>query len=238
MTTILLDLDNTLLGNDMNDFLPPYFAALHERLSRWLGGRDLRQVMYASVQAMQTNDASDVTNMAAFMADFGPRLNRSPEALRAVLEEFYREDFPHLRQYTTVRPEAVAIVRRLLGDGHEVVIATNPLFPATAIEQRLAWADVGDFSYRLVTTMENSSFSKPNPAYYREILTKVEAEPALTWMVGDDPANDIGPAQAVGLKTWWITDALRPDDPRPTVEPTQQGTLAQFVAWLEAGGLP
>ena len=100
-------------------------------------------------------------------------------------------------------------VREVLSDeGYRVVIATNPLFPATAIEQRLDWAGVRDFPYALVTTMENSHFSKPNPRYYEEILAKIQSAPETTWMIGDNPTNDIIPARTLGLKTWWITDAI------------------------------
>jgi FMN phosphatase YigB (HAD superfamily) len=56
-------------------------------------------------------------------------------------------------------------------------------------------------------------------------------------MVGDDPENDIEPAQALGLKTWWITDAapnLSPD--KLKIIPDNQGSLADFLGWLKQGG--
>lgn len=234
-STILLDLDNTLLSNDMQDFLPPYFAALQQRLRRLLGAQNLQQLMYASVQAMQANQDPTVTNMAAFMIDFVERVRASVEEIQPILDDFYRQDYPHLRRYTRPRPEASRIVQRLLSDGYQVVIATNPLFPATAIKQRIAWAGISDFSYALVTTMENSHFSKPNPRYYEEILIKTNSLPETAWMVGDDPFNDIVPARSVGLSTWWITDAVGAAE--ASIETDRQGSLTDFLTWLEAGGL-
>lgn len=235
--TILLDLDNTLLGNRMSDFLPPYFAALATCLQKFVDGRNLQQLMMASVQVMQANQDPAVTNMAAFMADFCQRIGQPAEALEPVLETFYREVYPTLQAYTTYRPEAPQVVRRLLADGCAVVIATNPLFPATAIEQRLRWAGVGDLPYALVTTMENSHFSKPDPRYYEEILTKVAAIPETTWMVGDDLKNDIAPAHALGMKTWWITGSSDSTQTQPRPTGPKQGPLANFLRWLESGGL-
>jgi HAD superfamily hydrolase (TIGR01549 family) len=236
--TVLLDLDNTLIGNDMQTFLPPYFAALEKRLSNVVDPDDLRSLMVASVKATQANHDPTLTNMAVFTADFAWRTGLSVAELQALLEVFYRDDYPQLRQYTTTRTEAQRVVRRLLADGCQVVIATNPLFPAVAIEQRLDWAGIGGLPYALVTTMENSHFSKPDPRYYEAILRQIGATPETTWMVGDHPINDMAPARQVGLKTWWITDdaqKLTGSQPAPVCD--RQGTLAEFLAWVESGGL-
>ncbi len=233
-TTFLLDLDDTLLGNDMNRFLPPYFAALHKRLRQFIGGQDLQQMTVASIQVMRANQDPTVTNMVAFLTDFTRRIGQPIEVIQPALDALYREDYPRLQQYTTFWPEARVVVRRLLASGCQVVIATNPLFPATAIEQRLAWAGVSDFPYALVTTMENSHFTKPDPRYYQEILTKVNSSPETTWMVGDNPENDIAPARALGLKTWWITNNTHSLKAQPGPACDRQGSLSNFLAWVEA----
>lgn len=235
--TFLLDLDNTLLGNDMNKFLPPYFALIQKRLEPLANGKDLRQILIDSVQTAITNQDPIITNMTAFMADFTGRLGYAAETLQPVLDTFYQQDYPQLRQYTTRRPEAQRAIRRLLAAGCRVVIATNPLFPATAIQQRLEWAGVSGFPYALVTTMENSHFSKPNPRYYQEILSAVKSEPESTWMVGDDPERDIAPAWKLGLKTWWITDDGGTPEQSPTPPCDEYGSLADFLASIEAGQL-
>lgn len=233
--TILLDLDNTLVGNDMERFLPPYFAALEKHLRNVIDPIDLKPLMFASIKATQANHDLAMTNLAVFTTDFARRVGLSVAELDAVLDVFYRDDYPHLRQYTTTRPEAQPVVRRLLADGCQVVIATNPLFPAVAIEQRLEWAGIGGFPYALVTSMDNSYFSKPDLRYYEAILRQIGAAPETTWMVGDDPVNDMAPARQIGLKTWWITDDAQTDQPAPDCD--KQGTLAEFLAWVEAGGL-
>ena len=230
--TFLLDLDNTLLTNDMDRFLPPYFALAQKRLEPLVRGKDLRQILVDSVKAALANQEPTVTNMAAFMATFSRHLGHPAETLQQILETFYREDYPHLRPYTGYRPEAPQVVQRLLAAGCTVAIATNPLFPAVAIEQRLNWAGIGDFSYARVTTMENSHFAKPDLRYYQEILRAVEAEPESTWMVGDNPIQDIVPAHKLGLKTWWITNEGNPSEEPVRPPCDQQGSLADFLTWL------
>ena len=235
-STILLDLDNTLLGNDMEEFLPPYFALLHKHYQEFIDVQALWQITLSSVQTIHTQPGDAGNNVEIFVAEFSRRIGQPVEVVERVWDTFYREDFPRLQAYTTHRPEAEVVVRRLLADGHQVVIATNPLFPAAAIEQRMGWAGVNDFPYALVTTMENSRYFKPDPHYYREILAKVNGAPETTWMVGDDPVNDIEPARSLGISTWWITpNGLSSKTPPP--ESDKQGSLSDFLAWIESGGL-
>lgn len=85
-----------------------------------------------------------------------------------------------------------------------------------------------------MTTIENSRYAKPHPGYYEDILQQVGAAPETTLMVGDDPDNDLVPARSLGLRTWWVTPAGAGDGP---VEADGRGTLADFLAWVETGGL-
>jgi FMN phosphatase YigB (HAD superfamily) len=233
VTTFLLDLDNTLLGNDMDRFLPPYFVLFAKRLQPLAPGQDVRQLLIDSVQSAIDNHDPTVTNMAAFMAEFTQRLGCPAEKITPILETIYQEDYPQLQRYTSLRPEARQVVQRLFANGCQVVIATQPLFPAVAIKQRLRWAGVAGFPYALITTLENSRFSKPDIRYYQEILDNVGSSPENSWMVGDDPERDIMPAHRLGLKTWWITDEAEISDKKPAPPCDKSGNLAEFLAWLE-----
>ena len=62
-----------------------------------------------------------------------------------------------------------------------MVLATNSIFPRIATENRIRWAGLEPDDFALITTYENSTYCKPNPAYYREVLGKLglEAEECL-----------------------------------------------------------
>jgi HAD superfamily hydrolase (TIGR01549 family) len=231
---VLLDLDDTLLDNDMGHFLPPYFAALSQYLSRFVSPKKLVPMVLASSRAMMSNQDPSITNQQSFNAAFLPRLGLPESEVRPVIASFYEEDFPALKKYTRPRPQARPLVQSLFDQGYDVVIATNPLFPRRAIEHRLDWAGVSDFAFTLVTTYENSHFCKPNPLYYQEILDKVGCKPHQGVMVGDDFANDIEPAMQVGLYTYWIADGARNDG---SSYPGMRGTLADCLNWVQSGGL-
>ena len=232
--TVLLDLDDTLLDNDMERFLPPYFAALGRRMAQFVAPDELVRMLLASTRVMMGNHDPKVTNQQAFDADFFPRLGRPKSEVRPVIDRFYEEDFPALRRYTRRRPQARELVQTLFDQGYQVVIATNPMFPRRAIEHRLEWAGVLDFPFDLVTSYENSHFCKPNPRYYQEILSKMACRPEEAIMVGDDLGNDIEPARQVGLHTYWIVDADKTDYDRYS---DLHGTLTDCLTWVQGGGL-
>ncbi len=76
---------------------------------------------------------------------------------------------------------------------------------------------------------------KPSSAYFEAALAALDAEPALTWMVGDDLETDIAGAQRFGLRTVLVrTGKFRPDAlERSTVVPDAVlSSIAFLPDWL------
>ncbi len=235
---VLFDLDDTLLGNSMSTFIPAYFEAL----TRWASGRveprRLVGALLAATAAMDANDGAGPTNEDAFAAVFYPMVGIDREELEPVFERFYEEAFPALRALTRPLPEAPRLVGAALEAGLQVAVATNPLFPLTAIEQRLEWGGVGPgaFRYDVVTSYETCHATKPRAAYYREILGRLGREPGECLMVGDSWELDIAPAVALGMAAYLVAPlpALRH---RSAAGLTGHGPLAELWRRVrEAGG--
>ena len=77
---------------------------------------------------------------------------------------------------------------------------------------------------------------KPSPMYFEAALEALDAEPKLTWMVGDDIEADIAGAQKFGLRTALVrTGKFRPDDlERFGITPDiVVNSLAELPDWLE-----
>jgi HAD superfamily hydrolase (TIGR01458 family) len=84
--------------------------------------------------------------------------------------------------------------------------------------------------------VEATVIGKPSPMYFEAALEALDAEPKLTWMVGDDIDADIAGAQAFGLRTALVrTGKFRPDDlERSGVTPDiVVNSLAELPDWLE-----
>ncbi len=183
---VLFDLDGTLLDYDMmRDFVPPYFKALTQSVAHLVPPKALLAALDAGTQAIAQNDGKH-TNEQAFAAAFFPALDAPREEIETALEKFYAHTFPKLHQYVGYKPEARPTIQTAFDLNYDVVIATNPYFPAVAVQHRLAWANVADFAYKKVTTYENSHFVKPDPRYFQEILAELECAPEEALVVGDE----------------------------------------------------
>jgi HAD superfamily hydrolase (TIGR01458 family) len=86
------------------------------------------------------------------------------------------------------------------------------------------------------TGMEATVLGKPSPTYFLAALEAVDADPELTWMVGDDVESDIGGAQKHGMKTALVrTGKFRPDAvERSGIMPDAiLSSVADLPEWLE-----
>jgi HAD superfamily hydrolase (TIGR01458 family) len=84
--------------------------------------------------------------------------------------------------------------------------------------------------------VEATVLGKPSSAYFAAALAALDAEPGLTWMVGDDIEDDILGAHNHGLRTVLVrTGKFRPDDvERARVQPDGiVSSIAQLPDWLE-----
>lgn len=227
---ILFDLDGTLLANDMNVFLPHYFELLTAHMAHILPPDKFMNHLMQATQGMLDNDGR-ATNEEVFASAFYPLAGRSREEMELVFLDFYENKFPALHQYTRRKPEARQVVQQAFELGYDIVIATNPLFPSTATEQRLAWAGVADFPYRLVTSYENSRATKPNLVYFEQILEAIGQPPGASLVVGDEDMDMV--AGSLGCPTF-LVPGPRTELALTTPEPTYSGTLADLGELLQS----
>src|ERR687888_132461 len=139
-------------------------------------------------------------------------------------------------------PGAAEAVRRLREEGHRLRFVTNNTTRARATlaeELREIGVDLDDDE--LQTTAHAAAvgapvLGKPSPAYFGAAVEALDAEPELTWMVGDDIEADIAGAQRFGLRTVLVrTGKFRPDTvERGSVMPEGiVSSVAQLPAWLD-----
>lgn len=222
---VLFDLDDTLLENDMDRFLKGYFGLLTPHMAHLVSPDTLVSALIHGTHAMIENSDPAVTNRQAFIDDFFPRVGLKPEEMMPLFDDFYAVQYDRLRSLTRPNPSARAAIQTAFDMGCDVIIATNPIFPETAIRQRMEWAGVADFPFKLVTSYEVMHSAKPNVRYYQEILEHIGRVPEECIMVGDDWHNDIAPAMKVSLKVFWVNTVT------PSVnalDPSARGSLAEF----------
>jgi FMN phosphatase YigB (HAD superfamily) len=230
MRSVLFDLDGTLLGLDLERFLPHYFDELVRYASGRLQLTGFQERLVAGVQAMFATREGPLTNREAFRLAFYN--DPSEETIvEPVFERFYEEVFPSLRSHVEVIPAAAGIVAVARRYAQKVALATNPLFPRRAVEERIRWAglDPGDFD--LITSFETSHYAKPDPRYYVEVAKELGIHPESAIMIGNDRRED-GAAKAVGMAFWLVRGPYTLDRHSP-YPPDREGTLEELTPALE-----
>jgi FMN phosphatase YigB (HAD superfamily) len=226
ITTLLLDLDDTLLTNNMDRFLPEYLQRFGDFMSETVEPEKFVAQIMTGTNAM-LQDADPTRTMERAFADvFYPSLALDEKKTLPILARFYHDVFPDLQSITETRPGARELVQAALAAGLEVVVATSPLFPIVAIEQRMTWAGVPreEFPFSLITSYECFHFAKPHLAYFTEIMGRLGKPLHEAAMIGNDQYDDHKPANELGMAVFHVGDD--PDLPYP------QGSLFDAINWL------
>lgn len=208
--TVLFDLDGTLLPMPDQDLFVNTYTQYLARYMIPHGYDDPKlfiKALWTGTGAMLKNDGSCL-NEDAFWAVFSPLVGRDARADEPIFRTFYETEFRNAQATCGFAPQSAQIVRRLQQRGLGVILATNPLFPAAATEERIRWAGLTPEDFQLYTTYENATCCKPNPAYYQEILDKLGLRAEECAMVGNDVDEDMIPAESMGMQTFLLTGCL------------------------------
>ena len=204
---ILFDLDGTLAPIDMDVFLPQYLKALGARFRDRFAVDDFQRKLLDSTMVMINNLDPDRTNEQVFWDHFPRSLGASRETLEPIFLDFYALEYRDLRNDLSPAGPAAEALTEALNQGCTLTIATNPIFPLRAVQERLAWIGCDGFPFQLITSIEGMHFCKPHREYYREVLSILGARAEECLMIGNDVEEDMV-ASRVGMKTCLVTDRV------------------------------
>jgi len=162
-----------------------------------------RKAFWQAAERMQSH-GTDRTNYEV-MIEALERHARRP--VKEAARRFIEEDFPTLSDRFGPVPgarETLLLARRL---GFRLVLATNPVWPLSAVRRRLEWGGVRDIPFDFIANSEVMTRSKPDPAYYFELLGRIGAKASECLMIGNDPRKDL-PARELGIRTFLIGQDL------------------------------
>jgi FMN phosphatase YigB (HAD superfamily) len=230
--TLLLDLDETLLDTNLSAFVPAYFQKLAAHLASHVPPEKLlKYLMLGTNKMMQSEDPAH-TLREVFDENFYPFLGVDRDEVQPAIEDFYDNIFPAIKEVTQPIPGVVEFIEWAFAAGQRVVIATSPYFPRKATQHRLRWAGLPPekYPFALVSSYEDFHFTKPNPAYFAEVLGRLGWPDGPVLMVGNDVEQDLIPAAALGLPTYHSLDVTPSANGFAS---TGRGHLAELRAWLE-----
>lgn len=207
ITTILFDLDGTLLPMDQDAFIRSYLTRMATKLAPHGYDPDaLTKAIWKGTGAMVRNDGRE-TNETVFWQVFESMFGEGSRKDEPLFEEYYHTDFQRVAEDCGFDPRAAQAIREITSLGFRVALATNPLFPAIATHSRVRWAGLTPEDFEIITTYENAYHCKPNPDYYRDVLAALNVNAEECVMVGNDVSEDMI-AQTLGMQVFLLTDCM------------------------------
>ena len=228
--TVLFDLDGTLLPMDQDRFVKSYLSRISTALAPHGYHPELLVLtIWAGTEAMVKNDGSK-HNEVVFWDRFAAQFGEASRNDLPLFDEFYRTGFPAVQESCGFTPRAREVLNRVKELGLQAVLATNPIFPAIATHQRVQWAGLKTDDFLHITTYENASYCKPNPAYYREILDKLGLKAEECLMVGNDVIEDLV-AETLGMQVFLLTPCII-NKKNADISRYPQGDFDDLLAYL------
>jgi FMN phosphatase YigB (HAD superfamily) len=226
---VFFDLDGTLLPIDSSDFMKHYFKSIRKTiLFSIISEENGEEIFGKAILKMVQNDGSKL-NKDVFFDTIKELSGASAEMLLPYFDSFYHNEFRGLKKCTGVDKRVLKTVDILKDKGYRLILATNPVFPRIATDQRIKWAgfDPGDFEY--ISYYDNSRYCKPNPEYYREILIKTGLSAKECYMIGNDAGEDMS-AVNLGFKGFLVLDHVMGDiEGAPECEQGDYSDLLEFA---------
>lgn len=198
---ILFDLDGTLTNMDQDEFMRNYVGLLAPRFSHLIAPEKFAKQVLRSTEVMIKEPKPGKSNLQNFFDDFTKATGLLYSTLWPIFEEFYDIDFPALKCLVKVNSDGKRTVESAIQQGYMVAIASNPVMPVLAIEERVRWAGLSPEQFALVPSIETFHYCKPHPGFYEEVAQRIGLSPKECMMVGNHPIEDLA-ARRIGMKTF------------------------------------
>lgn len=205
INTILFDLDGTLLPMDTTLFTKLNLKGVAKKFKDYLTSEEDLKHMWKSAEHLLNKDSIDKSNKETLFEHFYERINHTEENIDSLLEDFYENEFNNLREISCQNEDIIKSVHLLKEKGYELVIVSNPVFPKSALIERIKWAGLDETCFKYITSFEEMHFAKPSLNYYKEVLAKIDKSPLECMMVGNNIEEDMV-AHELGIKTYLIED--------------------------------
>lgn len=204
LKAVLFDLDGTLLPMDEEKFTNGYFELLSSYLEKvGYEKQKLISTVWACTKRMIKNDG-EFSNEEVFWEEFFSVYGDEKLKDKAQFDDFYKTDFEKTVKFCGLNPlarETVVFARSL---AIKTVLASNPLFPRGAMLTRAGFVGLKEQDFDYVSNYSNSSFCKPNPLFYKQILDKMQLNADEVIYFGNSEKEDYIPATSIGIKCYLV----------------------------------
>ena len=205
LKAVFFDLDGTLLPLDEGKFINLYFKLLTEKLLPFgYEPNKLIDTIWAGTQAMYENNGKYQSNENAFWNVFKSIYGENKLKDKPVIDSFYVEEFKKTRAICGDNPLAKEIITFCKQIKLDVFLTTNPIFPYQGTLTRMGFVDLHEDDFKLITSYENSQYTKPNPKYFLNIMHQYGLRPEEVILFGNNVLEDGMCALKAGIKCYLV----------------------------------
>lgn len=208
---LLVDLDGTLLGNRALPLSLDFVNRSIGLLKKYGGMKKAVTVLYDIWREFgrsgKDSTGNAITNDKRVIELFSKRMNLSIEEGREVLRDGVLNLFPTLQKHFYPIPGSKEFLD-WASKHYPLTLATNPVWPKEIAELRVKWAGIDPKLFGFVTHVREMSSVKPNPDYFREILSKLSLKPEDCLLIGDSEKMDL-PATLTGIRVFIVDNDRR-----------------------------
>ena len=203
---VMFDLDGTLLPMNEDEFVKIYFGLLCKKLVPLEYDKDeLVKIIWQGTNAMINNDGSSF-NEDVFWKVFTDKYGADSVREKVVFDEFYLNDFKQTKLACGDNPLAKSVINLAKQKGLKIILASRPVFPKNGMMTRASFIGLTENDFDYISCYENSKYTKPNPKFYEEVLSKNNLLSSEVIYFGNSETEDIIPATSVGIKSYLIDD--------------------------------
>lgn len=230
-TTLLVDLDGTLLDIEVSFFLGPMVEAMHACFRDIMDMDLFRKGLFGGTEAIMVQPRSEgETNRDGFNKAFSTLTGLGIPEIDSRFQRFYTEIFHTLSEYGKPIDGACAFIERASKKGYTLCLATNPIFPTSAVLERLRWSGVDYDVFSFIPGLEIMNTCKPNREYYLDLALRLDVDPGDCLMVGNDVQQDL-PASETGMGTFLVEGKII-DRGSSNLKPDARGSLEDLGKML------
>jgi len=186
---IFLDYDGTLVEERSEEFYKLYFKLLSKKSK--LPFEKIYNLVMESVNETLENDNENITLFEKFLEIISHKSSIGKNYWIEFFMDFYQNEFNEIKKVTIPKDN---IIKKIKNTDHQLIFASNPLFPKIAVEKRISFAGLSPNNFIYISHMENSHFAKLNPKFFKEILNSLNLDPKNCVMIGDsdfDKASEL-----------------------------------------------
>ena len=205
---VIFDLDGTLLPINEEKFIDEYLKLLcNHLLPHNYKPEAVKNAIWKGTKLMMKNNG-ETTNQEVFWESFAQDFGKEKLKDKPIIDNFHETVFVKSLKFCDKNPLARLLINQIKALNLKLILATNPLYPLSAMQKRLEFIGLDSKDFDYITSYENSHFCKGNPKYFEEILQKNHLKPQDVVMFGNNELQDGECAKAAGITALMVVGQI------------------------------